>query len=268
MFSSQSSLDGPLFPNAVMVATNRRLSKYKSTEDVCSDEKHCGQKERISFFGDRTQSSFDLTDSGRNVGSQDPGKRYNRQRSPLTATFNAFNVASKTFPVVPPQRQAASGNSTTGAPLTSPSFEVSSNIPKSPVKSYISTSQNHSPSATMKPGIASAALSRATSFSGSSSAYGHQDRTSTATDLAPTLAIARTNSLASTFKRPTEDSLRRNSLNQLIEQRKRSISKLRGLVIPEKETITIDTPIVDLPEIKSRDSILLHQVSVLLFNCS
>ncbi|XP_031370731.1 uncharacterized protein LOC116186698, partial [Apis dorsata] len=65
--------------------TNRRLSKYKSTEDVCSDERHCGQKERISFLGDRTQSSFDLTDSGRSIG-QDSGKRYNRQRSPLAAT--------------------------------------------------------------------------------------------------------------------------------------------------------------------------------------
>lgn len=265
MFSSQSSLDGPLFPNASMIAaaaTNRRLSKYKSTEDVCSDERHCGQKERISFLGDRTQSSFDLTDSGRSIG-QDSGKRYNRQRSPLAATFNAFN-ASKTFPNVP--QRPGSGNSTTSpnGSTTSSSFEACS-IPKSSVKSYLSTTSTGQNSSAMKPGIASAALSRATSFSGSSSAYGHQDRTSTAGDLAPTLAIARTNSLASTFKRPTEDSLRRNSLNQLIEQRKRSISKLRGLVIPEKETITIDAPIVDLPEIKSRDSILLHQVSLAYF---
>lgn len=234
MFSSQSSLDGPLFPSASMIAaaaTNRRLSKYKSTEDVCSDERHCGQKERVSFLGDRTQSSFDLTDSGRNVG-QEPGRRYNRQRSP----FNAFG-ASKT--------RGGAG------------FEASTPPPKSAANSYSVSGQN-SPT---KAGLASAALSRATSFSGSSSAYGHQDRASTAADLAPTLAISRTSSLASTFKRPAEDSLRRNSLNQLIEQRKRSISKLRGLVIPEKETITIDAPIVDLPEIKSRDSILLHQVS-------
>jgi len=54
--------------------------------------------------------------------------------------------------------------------------------------------------------------------------------------------------------------VKRNSLNQLIEQRRKSISKLRGLVIPEKDTVPIDQPIVDLPEIKSRDSILLHQV--------
>lgn len=252
MFSSQSSLDGPLFPSASVIAaaaTSRRLlSKYKSTEDVCSEERmQCGQKERISFLGDRTQSSFDLTDSGRSVG-QDAGKRYNRQRSPSAATapFNAFINAQKTFP----QR----GNATvTGSP-----FEASP-IPKSSAKSYVSSAGQSCPP--MKAGVAaSAALSRATSFSGSP--YGHQDRTTTGGDLAPTLAIARTNSLASTFKRPAEDSLRRNSLNQLIEQRKRSISKLRGLVIPEKETITIDAPIVDLPEIKSRDSILLHQVSV------
>lgn len=240
MFSSQSSLDGPLFPSASMIAaaaTSRRLSKYKSTEDVCSDERHCGQKERVSFLGDRTQSSFDLTDSGRNVG-QEPGRRYNRQGSP----FNAVG-ASRTLASVA-QRGGAG-------------FEASTPPPKSAANSYSVSGQN----CPTKAGLASAALSRATSFSGSSSAYGHQDRASAAADLAPTLAISRTSSLASTFKRPAEDSLRRNSLNQLIEQRKRSISKLRGLVIPEKETITIDAPIVDLPEIKSRDSILLHQVS-------
>lgn len=50
---------------------------------------------------------------------------------------------------------------------------------------------------------------------------------------------------------------RRASLNALIEQRRRSISKLRGLVIPEKVSEdTVPQTIQDLPEIKSRDSIL------------
>ncbi|CAK9804819.1 IL16 [Anthophora quadrimaculata] len=255
MFSSQSSLDGPLFPNSVTVAaaTNngRRLSKYKSTEDVCSDEKSSGQKERASFFADRTQSSFDLTDSGRNV-SQDPGKKY-RQRSPSITQSSPLNSptihTSKTFPIVP-QKPVVTSSTT---PLIS-SFENSS-IPKSPVKSYSITSQN-SPNVSLKP-VTSTALSRATSFSGTMP-YG-QDRTSTTSDLLVGSQINRTNSLASTFKRPAED-IRRTSLNQLIEQRRRSISKLRGLVIPEKETIPIEAPIVDLPEIKSRDSILLHQL--------
>lgn len=50
---------------------------------------------------------------------------------------------------------------------------------------------------------------------------------------------------------------RKNSLNLLIEQRRRSISKLRGLVIPEKvPEIQSMAPIIDLPEIKSSNSIL------------
>lgn len=50
---------------------------------------------------------------------------------------------------------------------------------------------------------------------------------------------------------------RKNSLNLLIEQRRRSISKLRGLVIPEKvPEIQSIAPIIDLPEIKSSNCIL------------
>ncbi|XP_017878214.1 uncharacterized protein LOC108623881 [Ceratina calcarata] len=241
MFSSQSSLDGPLFPNPVIVPTptSRRLSKYKSTEDVCSDEKNSTQKER-TFFADRTQSSFDLTDSGRSV---DPAKKYRRtpsvtQSSPVSSpTVHT----SKTFPIVPQK------------PLTTTPLISSFETPKSPVKNYSLTSQSP-PIVTLKP-ITTPALSRATSFSGSIP-YGQNSGTS---DQSAGPQITRTSSLASTFTRPSED-IRRTSLNQLIEQRRRSISKLRGLVIPEKEAIPIDTPIVDLPEIKSRDSILLHQL--------
>ncbi|XP_012136512.2 PDZ domain-containing protein big bang isoform X2 [Megachile rotundata] len=257
MFSSQSSLDGPLFPNTITVATAtsnaRKLSKYKSSEDVCNDEKSSSQKERVSFFADRTQSSFDLTDSGRNA-NQESVKKY-RQRSPSISQSPSFATptihASKTFPIVA-QKPTAS------TPTLISSFETSPTS-KSPVKSYCSSagSQNSAITPLSKP-VTSTALSRATSFSGSSP-YG-QDRTLATNELSNSSQITRTNSLASTFKKPNED-IRRNSLNQLIEQRRRSISKLRGLVIPEKESIPIDTPIVDLPEIKSRDSILLHQLS-------
>ncbi|XP_015431431.1 PREDICTED: uncharacterized protein LOC107187771 [Dufourea novaeangliae] len=254
MFSSQSSLDGPLFPNTVTVATTatsngRRLSKYKSTEDVCSDEKCPGQKDRTSFFADRTQSSFDLTDSGRNVGPE-PGRKFGQRSPSLTPPMIH---TSKTFPVVPPK------------PLTN-SFEKPS-MPKSPIKCYATPPNsplsanpgNNQNSSSVPPKPATiTVLTRATSFSGSTP-YG-QERTVAANELSTgTSQIARTNSLASTFRRPNED-IRRTSLNQLIEQRRRSISKLRGLVIPEKEAVPIEAPIVDLPEIKSRDSILLHQI--------
>ncbi|XP_050520552.1 serine-rich adhesin for platelets [Daktulosphaira vitifoliae] len=48
----------------------------------------------------------------------------------------------------------------------------------------------------------------------------------------------------------------RSSLNTLIEQRRRSMSKLRGLVIPEKANVSDRDPTIpDLPEIKSVDSV-------------
>jgi hypothetical protein len=58
--------------------------------------------------------------------------------------------------------------------------------------------------------------------------------------------------------RGTVEDVRKASLNALIEQRRRGISKLRGLVIPEKvsEIASSSHPICDLPEIRSRDSIL------------
>ena len=54
------------------------------------------------------------------------------------------------------------------------------------------------------------------------------------------------------------EDMRKASLNALIEQRRRGISKLRGLIIPEKvsEVVAPSHTICDLPEIRSRDSIL------------
>ncbi|XP_061708878.1 uncharacterized protein LOC133519031 [Cydia pomonella] len=47
-----------------------------------------------------------------------------------------------------------------------------------------------------------------------------------------------------------DKSVHKSNLEYLIEQRKKSLSKLRGLVIPE-----VQSPIVDLPEIKVQDNI-------------
>jgi len=56
------------------------------------------------------------------------------------------------------------------------------------------------------------------------------------------------------------EDVRKASLNALIEQRRRGISKLRGLVIPEKvsDVVAPSHTICDLPEIRSRDSILTN----------
>nr|CAD7568814.1 unnamed protein product [Timema californicum] len=68
-------------------------------------------------------------------------------------------------------------------------------------------------------------------------------------------------------KQNNSEDMRRASLNALIEQRRRGISKLRGLVIPEKVTeVAMSQPIIDLPEIKSRDSILVSKPPVVSTN--
>ncbi|KAG8228324.1 hypothetical protein J437_LFUL009369 [Ladona fulva] len=55
------------------------------------------------------------------------------------------------------------------------------------------------------------------------------------------------------------DEARKSSLNAMIEQRRRNVSKLRGLVIPEKtEVARCDQSLFDLPEIKSRDAIIIN----------
>ncbi|XP_029680368.1 uncharacterized protein LOC115245971 [Formica exsecta] len=272
MFSSQSNLDVPLFPNVMTAATvtsnGKRLSKYKSSEDVFCDDKSNGQKDRSAFLVDRTQSSFDLTDSARTPTGHDSAKKYS-QRTPslppqpaLLSPITQTTRVPKTLPVVPPKATSLS------SPL-SPSYDkqIFSNTT---MKNYCTESNNLSnatyPSKTVDSynnannlikTTSTPLLMRATSFSGSTPFV--QDRNSLAVDSTGNSQISRTNSLASTFKRPGDD-VRRSSLNQLIEQRRRSISKLRGLVIPEKDTVPIDQPIVDLPEIKSRDSILLHQI--------
>jgi hypothetical protein len=47
------------------------------------------------------------------------------------------------------------------------------------------------------------------------------------------------------------------SISALLEQRRRGISKLRGLIIPERGEISAPATVVDLPEIRSRDIPLL-----------
>jgi len=276
MFSSQSNLDVPLFPNAMTAAaaTNngKRLSKYKSSEDVCCDDKSNGQKDRSSFFADRTQSSFDLTDSAKTMTGHDSAKKYNQRTPSLPQTTQPVLLSPtarvpKTLPIVPPKTTSLLNPSssydkqnflnTTTKNYCANTIE-NSNLQNAVYSNIGKTVDSCNNSSSSIKTTSTPSLTRATSFSGPTPFA--QDRDSLIIDSISNSQISRTNSLASTFRRPGED-VKRNSLNQLIEQRRRSISKLRGLVIPEKDTVPIDQPIVDLPEIKSRDSILLHQVS-------
>ncbi|XP_061390337.1 uncharacterized protein LOC133325631 [Musca vetustissima] len=50
-----------------------------------------------------------------------------------------------------------------------------------------------------------------------------------------------------------DEASRKAAITNILEQRRRSLSKLRGLVIPDRPHVPLE-PILDLPEIKSRDS--------------
>lgn len=69
-------------------------------------------------------------------------------------------------------------------------------------------------------------------------------------------SVARTTSFSGSPGTPSYEDRRRTSISSLLEQRKKSMSKLRGLIIPEKSVLGEDDTgqILDLPEIKSKDS--------------
>ncbi|XP_023033262.2 pro-interleukin-16-like [Drosophila willistoni] len=84
--------------------------------------------------------------------------------------------------------------------------------------------------------------SHASSASGSSSSYGNGSSSASAV----TAALARRIS----FSGEGEAANRKAAITNILEQRRRSLSKLRGLVIPERPQLL--EPILDLPEIKSQ----------------
>lgn len=278
MFSSQSNLDAPLFPNAMTAAAvaatsnGKRLSKYKSSEDVCCDDRNNQvPRDRSSFFADRTQSSFDLTDSARATATRDSATKYGSQRTPslpqpAVSGAQTARVPKTSLPIVPPKiipsiigssydKQILSSAKTYCASASSESGHSRNVTSYSPSLVAGDKASNGN----VKTAGASS-LTRAVSFSGCTMPFA-QDRSCPMTiDPVGNSPISRTNSLASTFRRSSAgEDARRSCLNQLIEQRRKSMSKLRGLVIPEKDTVPVERSIVDLPEIKSRDSIL-HQV--------
>lgn len=267
MFSSQSSLEVPLFPNQPANFTgsnnsnscssntnnNRRLSKHKSSDDVFADEK-VTQKDFIKgpSFVERTQSSFDLSSNQQSS----PVKYVQRppslpKSSPPSDGFTFAKAAVTNVPQIktPEAKQYLSSSAYGNKSYTS--------------RNNLDTQEsgfNKSFDSSIGPFSAKSStptLVRATSFSGGSG-FNHE-RPQTSNEVLSTPQISRTNSLVSTFRKPNEE-LRRSSLSQLIEQRRKGISKLRGLIIPEKDAVPVDQAIIDLPEIKSRDSILINQV--------
>lgn len=267
MFSSQSNLEAPLFPTSpittIVTNTSRRLSKYKSTEDFFNEERDHIHHDRTTILSERTLSSSNLLNDDKTNDTMLAIEKHNeispslpQSSPPDDSTFSSmsFTTSNSILSSTSPKLQYSSTTTTTTTSSTDIKTIINSSKPPVP--------QSNPPQDEIKkvldePTIivrsSMPTLTRATSFSGGISFNG--DLSSNNNN-----QISRTNSLASTFRRNSED-MRRTSLNQLIEQRKKGISKLRGLVIPEKDTVSIDQPIIDLPEIKSRDSILLQQVT-------
>ena len=261
MFSSQSSLEVPVFPNTPAASpgtSSRRLLKHKSSDDVFVEDKITHQKEFIKSYTpvvERAQSTFDLSST---LSQSSSLAKFSQRPPSLPKSFPpseeseflyskpASQSSHQKSPSSPETKEFLSTSTFEAKPYSSLSSEKGFN------KSFDSNLGIYTPKSSTPVTIA-----RATSFSGGIM-FNHE-RPQTSNELLAGPQISRTNSLASTFRKPNED-MRRNSLNQLIEQRRKGISKLRGLVIPEKDTVPVDQPIIDLPEIKSRDFMLVNQV--------
>ncbi|XP_026274211.2 pro-interleukin-16 [Frankliniella occidentalis] len=137
-------------------------------------------------------------------------------------------VGKPSSPDTPPLSSASSSSSAYSS-FCSPETSLSPTLNASPFESSSST----------LPRKSGPVVTRATSFSGHPRS-------------APTTAPTHNNNNNGS----NVDEARRASLIALVEQRRRSISKLRGLVIPDKVPDQ-GTPVVDLPEIRSKDALLI-----------
>ncbi|KAK3923176.1 Pro-interleukin-16 [Frankliniella fusca] len=146
-------------------------------------------------------------------------------------------VGKPSSPETPPLSSASSSSSAYSS-FCSPETSLSPTLNGSPFESS-------APSSTL-PRKSGPVVTRATSFSG-------HPRSAPAT--APHHTSNGSNG-ANGANGAAVDEARRASLLALVEQRRRSISKLRGLVIPDKVPDQ-GTPVVDLPEIRSKDALLI-----------
>lgn len=138
------------------------------------------------------------------------------------------------------------------SPMSSPSYTIgsSSTLPR----------KNKSPPASCDTSTSNGAGSCISAVSNNSKGKHHPTlgRTISFCDSKPTLLHTRSQSLVDVLHITGDNhhplNPRKDSLTTLIEQRRRTMSKLRGLVIPEKTYGQVALkPIIDLPEIKSKE---------------
>ncbi|XP_014243541.1 uncharacterized protein LOC106663317 [Cimex lectularius] len=226
MFSTAASNQEKTCPPqpAPVVSSYVKLNKFKSTDDV--SHKSAAYKVPLSDM-----KNNDGTKNGQIKKGMLP------YRSLLDVTGNSFEDSKSKFEQTESNKRTQSTTDLTCGFLecepVSTGVEYSTLPRKSDAKPTGFDKRNS---------VQTPTLSRAVSFSGS-------------TKLHP-----RSQSLVDVGVRPpllnskSTEEARKSSLNHLIEQRKKSMSKLRGLVIPEKVPEVPTTQfVIDLPEIKSKD---------------
>lgn len=169
------------------------------------------------------------------VESTNPSININRTQSSIDLTLFSSSCSSAYSSCSPDSSLS---------PMSSPSYTIgsSSTLPRKHRTHVLNSGSDSGYCSTYDK--KHTALSRTTSFTGPTSNALH----------------SRSQSLIDVLHVPTNrfgEEHRKDSLSTLIEQRRRTMSKLRGLVIPEKSSGEIALkPIVDLPEIKSKEVLL------------
>ncbi|KAK6643502.1 hypothetical protein RUM43_005012 [Polyplax serrata] len=214
-----------------------KLSKYKSSDDVFNcDETDCSRNIQNGKHFSRSVITLDkvaggspyLKKSSYSDASVPPRSLdfSNRTQSSMDLTSSASSAYSSSCS---PDSSLSSNSSYLG---------YSSTLPRKKTRSGTEEGKNDRDKK-------DASVHRTTSFS----VHG---RSQSLLDVNPT--PYRSRYLSETSQ---EEGQKPGSLNLLIEQRRKNLSKLRGLVIPEKLSDSrSNQPIVDLPEIRSRDLIL------------
>ncbi|XP_039276731.1 uncharacterized protein LOC111062867 isoform X2 [Nilaparvata lugens] len=217
--SSSAASSSPYLPESDDVRTMKKGTlTYSSSVDVSPLERRI-KTNGVLEFANRTCSSTDLTSSA-------------------SSTSSAYSSCS-------PESSLS--------PTISPYVGYSSTLPrKNQTERKTSLASTRSPSLDGGNKSHTTGLSRAVSFTVGSKLH---TRSQSLVDVGSGLNKYVPKSINNSNN--TEEA-RRASLNALIEQRRRSISKLRGLVIPEKvnEVPSIRQTILDLPEIISKDAVL------------
>lgn len=250
MFSNRQSDQNPEPEGSL-----KKLNRFKSSENVCSQNDLVDCALGSSTAKSLSRSYMNVNKIGNHTDRHCQAfSRSTLRRSPdLEATPNArsFILNSKLHSSPPELDFGIRTQNTVDLALSSSSSAYSSCSPESSLSptsspSYVIGSSCTLPRKTddLDPGIST--MTRATSFSGGMRPHNRSQSLVDVGNLQNRYPNEKPFSNSDTANRQA-------SLNNLIEQRRRSMSKLRGLVIPEKvtEISNLNQTILDLPEIKT-----------------